>query len=333
MVKLKPTSPDLPDTILHKIVRESPSLAASTKRLYLTDVTAWVAFAGADPAGWTRWKAQEFYTHLCGRMKIQSANRVMATLAYVAGWRAKMEARPELDFSQIQKARPDDVNEREALTPAQAQQLLQVAGTLHGEADRPRMLRDVALFTVGLETGMRRISLESMRLELTGHDAKLGYVVTRVRLKGKPPKYRYPVPLSEAAVVTLERWTAFLAAHGLTTGPVWRSLGRRIEGLEIGKSLSAQSLYDITVKHGEAAGLPAVTPHIFRHTFISWRLDAGVPPEQIAAITGHQLPLRLARGDRQVDLGALAGYVDPKFGAAKASSATPPWLLHHARGK
>lgn len=318
-----------PDTILHKIVRESPSLAATTKRTYLTDVTSWVAFAGTDPKNWTRWRAQEFYTHLCTRMKTQSANRVMATLNYVGSWWAKMEARPELDFSLIQKGKPDDVDEREAITPEQAQRLLQQARTARNPLDRPRALRDEALFVIGLETGMRRISLESMLIEQTGHDAKLGYVVTRVKLKGKPPKYRYPVPLSEAAVAALTPWLGFLKQHSLTTGSVWRSLGKRTQGVQIGKSLTSQSLYDITVHHGAAVGLPDLTPHIFRHTFITWRLDAGVPPEQIAAVTGHQLPLKFARGDRQVNLGAMAGYIDPKFGAAKVSTGTPPWLLQH----
>jgi hypothetical protein len=109
------------DSLLHTIVREAPDLAASTKAIYLSDLDAWIAFAGDNPSGWTRTRAQEFYSSLLSRMKPQSANRLMATLTYAAGWWASREQDPKLDFSVIRKAPPIESEGKDAIREEQAQ--------------------------------------------------------------------------------------------------------------------------------------------------------------------------------------------------------------------
>ncbi len=312
-----------PDTILHQLVRESPSLAQSTIGTYLSDLNAWIEFAGEDPKGWTRYKAQKFYTHLRERMRTQSANRIMATLAFAAGWWAKMEGKPELDFSVIQKARPDDIEEREAMTDEQAQQLLEVI-TRKKKAEPQRARRDIALVVTGLETGMRRMSLSSMRFDQMGPivvDGK-NVLVANVQLKGSPKLYA--VAVSETAEAALAPWLAFLNESKIDKGPVWRSLRQPGRRLLIGNALTGQAIYDLVVRYGEEAKIEGLTPHIFRHSFISWRLAAGWTPQQVASITGHQLPraLGLASGD----IGTMHDYVTPSVFWPKVSTGTPAWL-------
>lgn len=322
----------MPDTILHKLVREAPDLASSTKTTFLSDLDAWVAFAGEDPAGWTRARAQEFYSSLLGRMKAQSANRLMATLTYAAGWWAKREHNDRLDFSVIQKAPPEETEGKDAITEEQAQQLLAAASRASlppqiRALQTPWILRDTALVTVGLETGMRRMSLADMAIERTGI-GKGGYPMTRVRLKGQRAPARYEVPLSEAAQAALEPWLAYLAQHDITKGAIWRRFSHRIrdaKSAKIGGGLTTQSVYDIVTKLGAEAGIENMTPHIFRHTFITWRLFAGWTPQQVAAVTGHQLPRRSFTMP-DADIGAMNNYVDPKMFAPRVSTATPAWL-------
>jgi integrase len=317
------------DTILHQIVRDAPDLAPATKKVFLSDLDAWTAFAGDDPSRWTRARAQEFYSSLLSRMKSQSANRLMATLTYAASWWAKREQNEKLNFAVIQKAPPEETEGRSALTDGQAQALLRVASRadLPERAQllqRPWALRDTALVVVGLETGMRRMSMQTMLIEKTGVHPKLGYEVTEVRLKGQRAPARYPVPLSESAVAALTPWLQFLAQKGIEKGAVWRRLTKRVKGVEVGKGLSAQSIFDIVVKLGGEAGIEHLTPHIFRHTFISWRLAAGWTPQQVAAVTGHQLPRTLNVAN--IDIGAMSHYADPKVFAPTISTATPSWL-------
>ena len=321
------------DTILHSIVRDAPDLAPSTKTTFLSDLDAWVAFAGENPAGWTRTRAQEFYSSLLSRMKTQSANRLMATLTYAAGWWAKREQNDRLDFSVIQKAPPGEREDKDAITEEQAQKLLAAASRAAltpplRALQMPWILRDTALVVVGLETGMRRMSLADMAIERTGL-GKAGFPMTKVRLKGQRAPARYEVPLSQAAQDALEPWLAFLAKNGITKGAVWRRFSLRARDAKnatIGGGLTTQSVYNIVVKLGAEAGIADLTPHIFRHTFITWRLLAGWTPQQIAAVTGHQLPRRTFEGVPNADIGAMNKYVDAKAFAATVSTATPAWL-------
>ena len=212
------------------------------------------------------------------------------------------------------------------MTEEQAQRLVATASAYQHPRDQPRALRDRALCVVGLETGMRRMSLESMLLERTGM-GKNGFAISEVKLKGMPASYRFPVPLSTAALAALEPWVAFLRQNGITKGPIWRSLQKRIGGVKIGKGFTSQAIYDVVVKHAKTAKIDILTPHIFRHTFISWRLDANWTPQQVAAVTGHQLPMG------QGNIGAMHKYADPKMFGPRVSTATPEWLLSATSNK
>lgn len=318
----KPTN-EASDTVLHRLVREAPDLRDTTKRVYLVDVSAWVAFAGVDPAGWTRHTAKEFYAHLLTRMKARSANRVIAALRYVGHWYATEAGDPNLNFSIIRHKTVGAgiggaSKEGKALTPDEAQRLLAAVVADRWKA-APRVTRDLALFVVALETGMRRMSLESMQIQTLAYQGPLvaNVLVKRVKLP-------YPVALSETATCALEAWLALLRSAKIDKGPVWRSLQRHKNGLVIGAGFTAQAIYDMVCKHGQCAKVE-LTPHDFRHTFIAWRTAAGWTPQQIAAITGHQLPR--SSGTPFANTGAVRSYSDPRVFWPAVSTATPAWLV------
>jgi integrase/recombinase XerD len=193
------------------------------------------------------------------------------------------------------------------LTSTQAQRLLATCAT-----NSPIDLRDRALLIVGFETGMLRKSLAGMQLETTTDTS------TRVPVRG----VERSVPLSNAAIYALDAWRRWLRSQKITKGPVFRALMRRVARggkliYEVGEGLALVSIYKIVVHRADQAGLTHVHPHVFRDTFIAWRLEAGLTPFQIAAVTGHKINLP--------SMGKTGSFTDALDDEARNS--TPTWLV------
>lgn len=304
---------------LHEIVQNANDLAPTTRERYLRDLNQWIDFAGADPAGWTRRRASAFYATLLGRgMKPQSANRLMASVAYASRWWAHYEHDPNLDFAGVQAARAKDKKPQHALDEETARRLLATCdASIAG-------VRDFALLVVGLETGMRRMSLAGMTIEdtLLGPTPRRAYPAAFVPLKGKDPAW---IPLSDTAVAALRPWLQVLAEHGAHAGPVFRPLAWRGGRRAIATcALSKSALWKILDDRAQAAGLRHINPHLLRHTFVTWRVALRLQPHEIAAITHHDLGKAL---------GALGGYMDLDEIGGRVRNATPPWLAELVRGR
>lgn len=307
-------------SVLHQIVIEATNLAPSTRNKYLRDLNAWVKFAGHDPSGWNRRRAQAFYKQLLERMKPQSANRVMASLEYATKWWAAQEENPALNFVLVQKAKPAEVETKQALTIEQARKLLDTC-----DVTTPTGIRDLSMIIVGLETGMRSISLRSMTVEhsfLNG-DAKTGYPTARVLMKGRGNE-RVAVPISDAAIATINRWYQWMEeSRARPKGPVFRPLVKTGEGHVTSPTpLGSSSIHKIISERGKLAGID-LSPHVFRHTYVTWRLEAKFSPIEIASVTAHQLR----------ELGALGEYADPIALGRKMRDSTPAWLASYVRAR
>lgn len=302
---------ELLDSELHKIVAEAPDLAASTRNKYLRDLNAWIEFAGTDPSAWTTERAQAFYSHLIKTLKPQSANRLMASITYAAKWWAHYKRRPDLDFSQIRKSKASGKARREHLDPTDAMRLLKTCD------QTPNGRRDFALMVLGLETGMRRMSLAAVDIEQI---TTRPYLRVNVPMKGHGTDL-ISVPLSDAAFVAIELWLSWLGAR---KGPLFRPLTRKLgrNGFEwvcdrtkSAPAISESTIYKMVKARGETIGLD-LHPHLFRHTFVTWRMEAGYGPHEIAAVTGHAL-----------NIGALGNYVDMQAIGENMRASTPAWLV------
>jgi integrase len=310
------------DTELHQIVKSFRKISEKTRKAYLVDVDRFIAFAGANPAGWTPHAAQAFYDQLLVTMSPRSAKRVMAPILRASSWRAKQAHNPMLHFAIIQTERIDTDTNRHAMTDAQAQKLLATCAS-----SNPIDLRDRAMFIIGLETGMRRMSLVGMTLEGV-HKCADGYPVADVPIKGSGDK-TYPVPMSDAALAGLEPWRRWLRSQKISKGAVFRGLTRRIGPIgrtvyEISDGLSLVSIYKIVAHRAKQAGLEHVHPHIFRNTFITWRLQQGLSPFQIASITGHKLA-------NLPGMSSMGTYIDAARIGDAARAATPEWISNLTR--
>jgi integrase len=208
-----------------------------------------------------------------------------------------------------------------AITPEEAMKLIATC-----DERTPIDLRDRALIIVGLETGMRCMSLAGMRLE-TIRKCAAGHPIAAVPIKGS--KALYEVPLSDSAIAAIEPWRLWLRNESVTKGPVFCALVKKLA--RSGKltyepqcsALSREAIYKIITRRAEKARLKDVNPLTFRTTFITWRMQAGVPPSKIAAVTGHKIPgLGSSTFINYIDIEALGG---------EARLATPEWLAKLAR--
>lgn len=295
----------LHESALHDIVAEAPDLAPSTRQKYLRDLNAWVEFAGTDPAGWTPASAQKFYNRLLKTMQPQSANRLLASVQYASRWWSQREG--VSDFALIRKGKVHGQAKREHIEPEDAAELLRACD------HSPLGVRDFAIMVLGLETGMRRMSIAGLGID--GFETK-PYPNVRVPMKGHGGEL-VPVPISDTALAAIAPWRTWLGAkRGALFRPLTRQLDRNGFAWREGPAgLSTSAIYKLVARRAASVNLE-IHPHLFRHTFITWRTLAGYAPHEVASVTGHTV----------AGIGALGGYIDMQAIGLKMRESTPAWL-------
>lgn len=308
------------ETILHQILKRA-GFSAVTKEKYRGVIDRWIAYAGADPKGWTRERAQDWYDALLDEITIPSANQYLASLRYVSKWYATRNNDPGLDFAIVQKQRGKKGGGRSSSPVLGEEEIATLLAKTMGMMT-PVDLRDFAMFVVALETGMRRMSLRGMNLQAIKYAAAKGYTIATVPIKGAGGEEIFDVPLSDTALEALKPWSAWLAdkPRRVKEGPVFRHVSKNHLDAE---PLSLTGINDIVAGRALAAGLRHVNPHMFRHTFITSRTIAGLTPLEIGTITGHK-PGAITVDGMKIKLGAMGVYMHAQ--ADKARNSTPAWL-------
>lgn len=149
--------------------------------------------------------------------------------------------------------------------------------------------RDAALIAVLYNTGMRRAELAAARIEQYDPGSRL------IRVVGKRDKER-AAPLNEPTAVYLGRW---LALYGARTGPLFPALHRSGALLDRPRPMTPAAIGQLLNRRRLASGLPALTAHDFRRTFIGDLLDAGADLATVQALAGHASPVTTSRYDRR----------------------------------
>jgi integrase len=308
------------DTVLHQILKRA-GFSAVTKEKYRGVIDRWIAYAGADPKGWTRDKAQDWYDSLLDEVTVQSANQYFASLRYVSRWYATRGNDPNLDFAIVQKQRGKKGGGRRSSPVLGEEEIATLLAKTMGDM-APVDLRDFAMFVLALETGMRRMSLRGLNLQAIEYVAAKGYTVATVPIKGAGGEETFDVPLSDTALEAMKPWRAWLAdkPRRVKEGPVFRHVSKNHLDAE---PLSLTGINDIVAARAMAANLRHVHPHMFRHTFITSRTIAGLTPLEISTITGHK-PGAITVDGVKIKLGAMGTYMHAQ--ANKARNSTPAWL-------
>ena len=177
------------------------------------------------------------------------------------------------------------------LTRAQAHRLLRAIPT-----DTPLGLRDLALFSLMLRTGLRRMDILGATLSMLG--VQQGHRTLTFLSKGAKQRV-IKIPPDVAA--HLDAWLQAARADRAETPatPVFCGLvktGRKEQARYIPrdagqKPLSEKALWYILAARLKQAGIDDhLTPHSTRHTFITLALDSGAPLHKVQIAAGHADP-------------------------------------------
>ena len=263
------------------IIDRSQKLRPHSKELYRHAAQLFEAFAPGERT-WTPATVEAWRDSMVRGRKPQTVNRYLNGIRYAS---RRYEALGHgVDFARsIERLREPDRVKRKPLTREEAQALLGTcsAGSLVD-------LRDRALIVVGLKTGARASWL--CDLSLSGMEGR------RATAEAKGGR-GHTVVLDDECLGALGAW---LRAGVIGRGKVFRSIGRaRMDGEQaLGDGLSRQGVHAIVRNRGRAAKIRRpLHPHLFRHTYVTWSLDAGVPPHRVMAQSGHR------------SMAVLSGYV------------------------
>lgn len=152
-------------------------------------------------------------------------------------------------------------------------------------------IRDAAILSIGYSCGLRRA--EIVGLDLADYDPAAGML----KVTGKGRKERL-VPVTNGAKNALEDW---LAVRGDIARPGELAVFVGVGNRQRGRRLTKQAIYNMMTTRAALAGIPELSPHDFRRTFVGDLLDAGVDIATVQKMAGHADPKTTARYDRRGD--------------------------------
>lgn len=149
--------------------------------------------------------------------------------------------------------------------------------------------RDRAIVALALFAGLRRHELAG--LQLTDVDPKTG----ALRTVGKGRKSRTLV----LPAMAREAVKAWLDVRGRVAGPLFWREAPHGRCLVPSSTLTPAGIWLILRRVAARAGVLNVTPHDYRRTFASRRLDAGIDVVTVAKEMGHADPKTTQKYDRR----------------------------------
>ena len=172
--------------------------------------------------------------------------------------------------------------------------------------------RDLALLAVLRVGGLRRAEVAALRLA----DYRPGDPPALTPL-GKGNKERR-VPLNTDAARALARW---LGVRGAVSGPLFVATDRY--GNLAGKAgqaagrpppgITASAVYRVIARRAVEAGVPDLSPHDFRRTFVGDLLEKGHDLSTVQRLAGHAAPTTTARYDRRGEVPQARATADLPF--------------------
>jgi integrase len=267
-------------TTLETAVVRSRKLRPRTKELYLQHVRAFLSFAGDAAASWTSDSVVAWRDDMRKRrIRPESVNVALNALRYAAQ-RAGCTFVNGVDRLPVQRRRTKaQANAERALSWDEGRKLVKACA-----GPRGRDLRDNAIITLGLRTGMLRFSMCQLKFE----DVTRKGALTFTKKGGE----QHTIALDDVTHAALRAWLDWLDEHGQKNGSLFRSLGRQRvspkDEVVIGDQLTPDGLYRALRERAQKAGLADLKPHAFRKTFLAWVKQAGAKPGQIEEVTGHK---------------------------------------------
>jgi len=137
--------------------------------------------------------------------------------------------------------------------------------------------RDIAIFTILLNTGMRITEFCEMTMDQVEEIRN----TNQMMIQGKGNKYRY-IPFKPNTLQRLEDYLSVRPMITTTSQRVW--LTKSLEELD------RHDVYQLLKTYAKRAEIPSyksLSPHKFRHTFATWLLEQDVDLRTIQELLGH----------------------------------------------
>jgi integrase/recombinase XerC len=242
------------DGLIRDFVRhlKGTNRSESTQRIYRRAAEGLVSFLQESgqliaPDGLTRRHIEAYMAHLIETRSASTANVVYRALQQFIKW---LQDEEEIDRSPMERMRPPIVPEKPVpvLTEVQLRTLLQ--GTKGNSfVDR----RDSAILRLLLDTGGRLSEVAG----LTVNDVDFDNDVVHVLGKGRRPR---ALPFGQQTGLALGRYLRARAKEKLSARPeLW--LAEKNRG-----PLGSNGIHQMLRRRGDAAGIPGLHAHQFRHT-------------------------------------------------------------------
>lgn len=270
--------------------RAARGATAKTLALYrtaLAQLALWAQTAAdgepAAPDTLSALDLAEYRRHLQTRLQPSSVNTRLRQLKAAFAW-AQETGRVRQSPAAALRFIPDTPPPLKALSRRTVAALLRAA-------ERAGSVRDVTLFTLLAQTGLRVSEATQLTWGALVLRERSGAVVVH---RGKGGKRR-TVPLTVTARRALLHWrTIGWPTPPAADTPVFP--GRR------GRSLTPRAVERALAVYSRQAGLAeVVTPHMFRHAFCKALVDGGASLDRVAALAGHASLTTTMRYTRPTD--------------------------------
>jgi len=150
----------------------------------------------------------------------------------------------------------------------------------------PSGMRDAAALALLYGAGLRRS--EAVALDVAAFDG------ASLRVLGKGNKER-TVPIPAAAAAALQAW---LELRGREPGPLLCPVRARRVSL---RRMSSQAVMTAILRRAGAGGVPHLSPHDLRRSYITGLLRAGADLSTVQRLAGHASVTTTTRYDRRGD--------------------------------
>lgn len=249
-------------------------LSADTLKAYRIDLIQFAAFAKDDIID--KALLGKYVAYLNQNFAPRSVKRKIAS---VRAFYAALTESEMIDENPFQRFHLHIVYPKELpriIPKGVVEKLLQRAYCEYGKSPDRWLLRDILVLELLFSTGMRVSEL----CKLTGETFQLSHDGLWILVRGKGRKERVlQLPTPELLTLT-ERYLDEFSAEIGKSGYILMN--------RCGRPLSPQGVRQIICQRMETAAVPGhITPHMFRHTFATELLDAGVDIRYIQSLLGH----------------------------------------------
>lgn len=223
-------------------------------------------------------------SELATRYSHTTANRILSALRGVlkAAWKLGLMTADEYQTAaSIERVKGETVPAGRSVPSGELAALLNTC-----EQDATG-IRDAAIISVLYACGLRRAELVQLDLSHYERTPEGG----RLLVHGKRNKQRF-VPVVEGAARALADW---LAVRGDEPGALFHVVGNRNRG----GRMTTQAIYAMLKSRATVAGIPSMSPHDLRRTFVGDLLDAGADIVTVQKLAGHSSVETTARYDRR----------------------------------